>query len=60
MEHPDITRIRNTGYPTLYEEDEEYLECEICEEQIFDECYQDEDHDVLCSYCLLQRHRKKR
>lgn len=58
MEHPEITRIRNTGYPTLYEE-EEYLECEVCEEEIIEEYYQDEDHEVLCSCCLLMRHRKK-
>lgn len=60
MEHPEITRIRNTGYPTLYEDDEEYLECEQCEEQILDDAFQDEDYDVLCLHCLLQRHRKKR
>lgn len=35
--------------------------CEICGDELgYEETYEDEEHDVLCEYCLLKVHKKAR
>lgn len=56
-DHPDIESALRTGYG-LYHQPEDYT-CEICNDELnFNECYEDEDHDCLCEFCLCKLHRK--
>ena len=58
MQHPEITHIINTGYPSYCQEEQLY--CEYCGRDITDsDRYEDEDHDNLCERCLLSLHRKE-
>ena len=58
MEHPEITHIRNTGYPSWYKE--EQLFCEECGDDITDkDRYEDSFHEYLCERCLLNLHRRE-
>ena len=57
LQHPEITWIENTGYPS-WAQPKEY-HCEECGcELYFDEIYEDFYHDFLCEECLLKLHRK--
>jgi hypothetical protein len=56
LEHPDITAIRNYGYPLNHLPVEQW--CEECGREIEDEVYEDEDHKSLCVNCLLSLHKK--
>ncbi len=56
LEHPDITRIRRTGYPSDYQDEQ------VCCDRCGEECgtvYEDEQYENLCEYCLLHLHRKE-
>ena len=56
-EHPDIESALRTGYG-LYNQPK-YYSCEICNDELnFDECYEDEEHEVLCEFCLCKLHQK--
>lgn len=56
-DHPDIEWAQRTGYPS-WNQPNPYV-CEKCGEEIeFNECYEDENHEVLCDFCLLNLHRK--
>lgn len=58
LEHPEITHIRNTGYPSYYQDEQVY--CEYCGRDITDEDrYEDESHDNLCERCLINLHRRE-
>lgn len=59
IEHPDITMIRRTGYPSNCEEEDEVYVCEVCENEIdYDDVYED-GGEILCRHCLLERYRKR-
>lgn len=56
-EHPDIDWAHRTGYPS-WKQPKSYV-CEECGDEIeFDDCYDDENHEILCEYCLRKLHRK--
>lgn len=58
-EHPEIEIAMRTGYG-FYNQPKYYL-CEICNDELnFDECYEDEEHDCLCEFCLCKLHQKVR
>lgn len=63
IEHPDITSICRTGYPTWINADPEPLgECYICGEGIYEDLSFDDNNraihreceDELCSYMQLE------
>ena len=58
LEHPDITRALQTGYPHNVDELDEHY-CEECG-QCLDEqtMYEDDTHKYLCKECLLMLHEK--
>ena len=58
LEHPEITHIRRTGYPSYYQDVQVY--CEYCGKDITDQdSYEDADFENLCRGCLLYLHRKE-
>ena len=61
MQHPDITMIERTGYPSLYQEDEADIYCCECGGRIHDEdeVYECKTHATLCEDCLKMLHRKR-
>ena len=56
MQHPEITWIEKTGYPSWNQPKEIY--CEACGDFIDGEIYEDEGHEHLCLDCLLKLHLK--
>ena len=57
LQHPDISWIERTGYPSWAQPKERH--CEKCGCELYlDETYEDHDHDFLCEDCLLKLHRK--
>lgn len=58
IEHPEISWIERTGYPSFAQPQE--MVCENCGEDITDEdWYEDENYDYLCKHCLLTLHLKR-
>ena len=58
IEHPEISWIRKTGYPSYDQPKEVY--CQECGKDITDEVwYEDETHEFLCDNCLLYFHKKE-
>ncbi len=57
IEHPEISWIERTGYPSFRQPEKVY--CEECERDITDErWYEDEHHEFICAECLLFFHLK--
>lgn len=56
-DHPDIVAIERTGYPSWMKE--EAIFCEYCGNEINDDVYEDNYHEVLCESCLLKLHLKE-
>lgn len=57
-DHPEIECAMRTGYPS-WGQPVTYF-CEVCGEEVeFNECYEDDQHEHLCEYCLLKLHRKR-
>lgn len=54
MQHPEITWIERTGYPSWNQPSE--LRCERCGDLVEDEVFEDESHDCLCLDCLMSLH----
>lgn len=58
MQHPEITWIERTGYPSTNQP--KYHYCEECGERLEDrEIYADTTHEFLCKDCLLTLHEKR-
>lgn len=59
IEHPEISWINNTGYPSWLQEDE--LHCCACGRKfdVCDDVYEDRLNDYLCLECLLRLHKKE-
>lgn len=58
IEHPEITMIERTGYPSYAQPESFY--CEECGDDITDDDkYEDENHEYLCQRCLLYLHKKE-
>lgn len=58
MQHPEITWIENTGYPSWYRNHQ--IICEWCDRDITDQdVYEDENYKCLCERCILRLHRKE-
>lgn len=56
-DHPDVESALRTGYPLGSQPD--YYICDICHDELnLDECYEDEDYDCLCEFCLCKLHQK--
>jgi hypothetical protein len=57
LQHPEITWIEETGYPSWCQPKEYH--CELCGDELYvDEIYEDINHDFLCEHCLLKLHHK--
>lgn len=58
-DHPDIEHALLTGYPRGKKTEPFY--CEVCGDEIVneDDCYEDELHECICKYCLLEQHKKR-
>ena len=57
LEHPEVTCILRTGYPSWMQPEEIY--CERCGDDISDEeVYEDDEYEYLCEDCLLEIHKK--
>lgn len=58
IEHPEISWIERTGYPS-WKQDPPQIYCEECGRNITEEnVYEDENHKYMCCECLLFYHRK--
>ena len=57
IQHPEITWIEKTGYPSWNQPEDIY--CERCGDIIDDEVYEDENHECLCLDCLMKIHLKE-
>lgn len=59
LEHPEITMVMATGYPSWMQEDDE-IRCDECGRVIYDteDIYECSTHDVLCEDCLKMLHKK--
>ena len=56
IQHPEITWIEQTGYPSWNQPEDLY--CDNCGEVIDEEVYEDENNEHLCLDCLLKLHLK--
>lgn len=57
IQHPEITWLEETGYPSWLQPEE--YNCEVCGDELYpDEIYEDINHDFLCEHCLLKLHKK--
>ena len=61
MQHPEITWIERTGYPSwMQPKEDESIYCEECGKDItHKDVYEDEHHTHLCAECLLYYHKKE-
>lgn len=50
LEHPDISRIRATGYSNVYREEKL---CEMCGENPIDEKYYELNGMEVCESCMI-------
>ena len=58
IQHPEITWIESTGYPSYAQPETIY--CEECGSDITDDDkFEDENHENLCKGCLLYFHKKE-
>lgn len=57
MNHPEVDWIEQTGYPSWNQPEE--LFCECCGRNLESKTvYFDEDFEILCKKCLLDRHKR--
>lgn len=55
IEHPDITRLRNSGYPLDYSEPEPYR-CPVCNAIVEEYVYLDRDQEIFgCDRCVTTK-----
>jgi hypothetical protein len=64
IQHPEISWIEATGYPSWKQDEPTVMCCEKCGDELYleeGEVYEDTDYgyDCLCSHCLLALHRKE-
>lgn len=60
IEHPEITMVMVTGYPSWMQENEDVIRCCECGVEIYDdeEVYECRTHETLCLDCLKMLHKK--
>ena len=57
LEHPEITKALETGYPSWNQPKHYY--CQMCSDEIdSEEVYEDFGYECLCDNCLLKLHKK--